>query len=374
MKDWTTSLLVFVVVLAVSESRYSNTTTPVNFTSSSTTSSTEHPHTHLNTAQLIQARGYPAEVHRVITPDGYILEMHRIPHGRTAHHAHTVRPNHPPRPHQPARPRGRQAGRSTDGTGSTTSSSTSRNSTRDSKGRRVVFILHGFLSSSADFVMNDPDEALGFMMADAGYDVWLGNNRGNYYGRQHVTLSPEKPEFWDYSWNEMARYDVPTMLSYVRKSSGMEQVYYIGHSMGTSLFFAMMHYHPHINSWVRAMAALAPAGYVYHKYSMAHVLAPFFDGVERELRRRGIMEIFQLTKDNSNKASKMCGPNAITSFMCILMYFISGGPNSNYVDKDVRKTAKELPWVALDYRIQLRDFNHVDFWRRTRVTFCTTLS
>lgn len=31
---------------------------------------------------LIKQYGYPVEVHHVTTADGYILEMHRIPHGR----------------------------------------------------------------------------------------------------------------------------------------------------------------------------------------------------------------------------------------------------------------------------------------------------
>jgi len=31
---------------------------------------------------LIERAGYPAETHVVVTDDGYILEMHRIPHGK----------------------------------------------------------------------------------------------------------------------------------------------------------------------------------------------------------------------------------------------------------------------------------------------------
>ena len=31
---------------------------------------------------MIRNRGYPVEVHQLSTEDGYILELHRIPHGQ----------------------------------------------------------------------------------------------------------------------------------------------------------------------------------------------------------------------------------------------------------------------------------------------------
>ncbi|XP_045609072.1 lipase 3 [Procambarus clarkii] len=474
-----TARVAFLVVMAAVATRVV-THTPGNTSSPALTSTQsspgEHPHLHLTTAELIAARGYPAEAHHVVTSDGYILEIHRIPHGRRGPRARHTHPHNrddgvssvesvagnrniiapgvstysnersssdnsnesSSSSDNSNESRGSDNSNESSSRDNSNESSSSHNSSKNSSGqRKAVFVLHGFLSSSADFVMNDPDQALGFLLADAGFDVWLGNTRGNFYGRRHTNLTTKQPEFWDFSWNELSRYDVPAMLSYVRKTSRVDQVSYIGHSMGTSLFFAMMDYHPHINTWVRAMAALAPAAYVHHKYTMAGVLAPFFEGAEKELRKHGIMEIFRLTTESSKKVSDMCGPKSITSFLCVLMYFISGGPNSNYLDKeylpvifahtpagsglkvfthlrqlhasrkfqaydhgeaknlvkygrasppqfslaavrvpvglfwsendwivdprDVRQTASELPWVALDHQIKLRDFNHVDF-------------
>jgi lysosomal acid lipase/cholesteryl ester hydrolase len=32
--------------------------------------------------EIIASRGYPVEIHEVVTEDGYILELHRIPYGK----------------------------------------------------------------------------------------------------------------------------------------------------------------------------------------------------------------------------------------------------------------------------------------------------
>ncbi len=78
--------------------------------------------------------------------------------------------------------------------------------------------------------MNNPTEGLPFILADAGYDVWLGNNRGNGYSMSNKYYNQNDDEFWDFSWDDMALYDLPSQIGYVLKLTGRSQLSYIGHS------------------------------------------------------------------------------------------------------------------------------------------------
>ena len=76
---------------------------------------------------------------------------------------------------------------------------------------------HGLLDSANCWVMNYADVAPAFVAARAGYDVWLGNSRGNTYSCAHVEYDPWKNEkkFWDFDWVDMGHYDIPATLDYI---------------------------------------------------------------------------------------------------------------------------------------------------------------
>lgn len=56
-----------------------------------------------------------------------------------------------------------------------------------------------------------------FIFADAGYDVWLGNMRGNTYGKQHTHLDPNGHDFWKFRFviiGTFANFDIPVYYVY----------------------------------------------------------------------------------------------------------------------------------------------------------------
>lgn len=62
--------------------------------------------------------------------------------------------------------------------------------------------------------------------------MWMNNTRGNRYSRHHVFMDPDvdKKLFFDYSFEDMARYDQPALFRYVLDKTQVKSVTYIGHS------------------------------------------------------------------------------------------------------------------------------------------------
>ncbi|KAH8250939.1 hypothetical protein KR038_009348 [Drosophila bunnanda] len=165
-------------------------------------------------AERIEEQGYPAESHFVETPDGYVLNVFRIPHSPSLDNAAQQRP--------------------------------------------VVLIMHGLFSCSDCFLLNGPEDALAYNYADAGYDVWLGNARGNLYSRNNTKVDLKHPYFWKFSWHEIGAIDLPTMIDYILEVTGEEALHYVGHSQGCTSFVVMGSYRPEYNAKIKTAHLLAP--------------------------------------------------------------------------------------------------------------------
>ncbi|XP_037660351.1 lipase member K [Choloepus didactylus] len=176
--------------------------------------SNTNPEANMNISQIISYWGYPCEEYDVVTKDGYVLGIYRIPHGRGC--SKTIAP------------------------------------------KPVVYLQHGLIASASDWVCNPPNCSLAFLLADAGYDVWLGNSRGNTWSRKHLKLSPKSPEYWAFSLDEMAKYDLPATIDFIIEKTGQEQLFYVGHSQGTTIAFIAFSTNPELAKRIKIFFALAP--------------------------------------------------------------------------------------------------------------------
>jgi len=102
--------------------------------------------------------------------------------------------------------------------------------------------MHGVLDSSDAWGLNYENKSLCFILANLGYDVWLGNNRGNKYSKKHRYLNPKEKEFWNFTFHEMGQYDLPAIIKFIQKNTKstknkLKKITYLGHSMGTTTLF-----------------------------------------------------------------------------------------------------------------------------------------
>ena len=105
--------------------------------------------------------------------------------------------------------------------------------------------MHGIQDSSDAWVAHDLDSPA-FILASQGYDVWLGNFRGNKYSKRHITYYEGSAEFWNFGWEELSIFDIPAFTEYIlqHSTSEVKKLAYIGHSMGGTAGTFALTYNP----------------------------------------------------------------------------------------------------------------------------------
>jgi lysosomal acid lipase/cholesteryl ester hydrolase len=136
------------------------------------------------------------------------------------------------------------------------------------KGKTPILVYHGLLFDMMMWFFNYPDDQPAIILAKAGYDVWLGNQRGNFYSYKHIKLDPWKDnEYWNFSWEEMGTKDAPAVIDYILKATGKEKLSYMGHSQGTTMLLAGTSMNPdYFNSKINGAILLAPATSLFYNH------------------------------------------------------------------------------------------------------------
>ncbi|ERE79098.1 lipase member N, partial [Cricetulus griseus] len=275
-----------------------------------------NPEVWMNTSEIIIYNGYPSEEYEVTTADGYILTLNRIPHGRA------------------------QAGL----TGT----------------RPVVYMQHALFADNAYWLENFANGSLGFLLADAGYDVWMGNSRGNTWSRRHKTLSANEEKFWAFSFDEMAKYDLPGIIDFIVNKTGQEKLYFIGHSLGTTIGFIAFSTMPELAQRIKMNFAMGPV--ISFKYPTS-IFTSFF------LLPNSIIKLYRSDEfraydwgseaENMNHYNQSRPPIYDLTAMKVPTAIWAGGHDALITPQDV---ARILPQVTnLRYFKLFPDWNHFDF-------------
>lgn len=233
--------------------------------------------------ELIKSAGYKGKSYEVETEDGYLLKVHR------------VLPQ---------------------------SNSTSK---------LPVFLMHGLFTSSSDFLLSGPKVALAYLLADNGYDVWLGNARGNKFSSKHKTLSTESTEFWTFSWHQIGFYDLPAMIDFMLNETKASKAFYVGHSQGSTALMVLLSSKPKFNQKIIETHLLAPAVFMKNSKVILQkfILDEIANGLLNDYSYLNLAGIWDLGK----KISELLCVEQSTS-LCAEVYYAVYGRNKNGIKVD----------------------------------------
>ncbi|XP_054265127.1 gastric triacylglycerol lipase-like isoform X1 [Macrosteles quadrilineatus] len=169
---------------------------------------------------MVNRWNYNLEPHRVTTADGYVLTVFRIP--------------------------------------------------KKDSSKYPVYLQHGHLSCGAAFLANQ--RSLVYHLFNNDHDVWVGNARGTQFSQKHQRFDTNSAKYWNFSFHEMGKFDLPAIIQYITHTTGKSKVHYIGHSMGTTMFLVMGSLLPENLVLVDTVTFLAPVAVPKHLTALSSSL------------------------------------------------------------------------------------------------------
>ncbi|KAG9511067.1 Lipase 3, partial [Fragariocoptes setiger] len=154
-----------------------------------------------------------------------------------------------------------------------------------------------------------------FLLANAGYDVFLMSMRGTNLSLAYRNLSAvHDTQYWNFDISDLAFGDVRHSLLYVRRLTGAHKVGYVGHSMGSFTITALLCEKPQYVDIVEPVITLCQVSFVGSIYSP--VFKPL---MESFALKSAIPERHSDNRDNRYRAFPI-GASEIRSALGYLCY------------------------------------------------------
>ena len=123
--------------------------------------------------------------------------------------------------------------------------------------------------------------SLAFHLAWAGYDVWLGNARGNKYSRGHEHWDEYWGDYWNFNIQDLA-IDLNENIDWVLKETGKKRLTLVGKGHGATMAMTQMQRYPEeMDDKLNAFVALSPIAHNFYTWN------EFYDMYSRYWRSLG---------------------------------------------------------------------------------------
>jgi len=140
---------------------------------------------------------------------------------------------------------------------------------------KSVIMQHGLLDGGFTWLILAED-SLPKKLCELGYIVYLPYIRGTQFSRGHLDYdSSLNSDYWEFSFDQIAEFDVPSNINFVKNRDKVEKVYYIGHSQGTLTFFLAYMNNPEFME--KNIAKFVALGTVPNVNNAPHFLIKLFE-------------------------------------------------------------------------------------------------
>ncbi|XP_045469590.1 lipase member K-like [Harmonia axyridis] len=229
---------------------------------------TYNPDMYLNTPELLEKYFGEYDVHEIPTDDGYFVTTFRIP--------------------------------------------------RDNSKGAILF-RHPAITDSICWI-GFGRESIGYYFWKNGYEIWLTNTRGTDFSTKHVNLTIDDYSFWNFSFHDIAIYDLRASLNYIYKFNNNSKPALIAQSMGSTEALIYASLFPEEAKKLCEVFVLhgPPSSFQYSSVKFLGFFRPY---LKEYTEREKIGDIMRRTSTISRIVNNLCGSKPD---LCTTLYSMFG--------------------------------------------------